>query len=82
MLDLLSTVAAAAVPQGLLFPGSVVRSAPFQVLAAFVAINTLVYGTLAAAKALPKVYAPAWFGGRNRRAQNRSIFPDPPERDS
>ncbi|PVU84475.1 hypothetical protein DDP54_00450 (plasmid) [Cellulomonas sp. WB94] len=66
----------------MLFPGSVVRSAPFQVLAAFVAINTLVYGTLAAAKALPKVYAPAWFGGRNRRAQNRSIFPDPPERDS
>ncbi|HEX7716694.1 MAG TPA: hypothetical protein VF416_05360 [Marmoricola sp.] len=76
------SAAAAVVPQGVLLPESVVQSAPFKVLAAFVAINTLIYGTLAAAKALPKVYAPAWFGGRNRRAQNRSIFPEPPERDS
>jgi hypothetical protein len=73
---------AAVVPQGVLLPESVVLSVPFKVLAAFVAINTLVYGTLAAAKALPKVHPPSWLGGRNRRAQNRSIFPEPPERDS
>lgn len=77
-----AVVAAAVVPQGVLLPESVVLSAPFKILAAFVAINTLIYGSLAAAKALPKVHSPSWFGGRNRRAQNRSIFPEAPDRDS
>ena len=78
MLSHLATV----VPQGVLLPESVVLSAPFKVLAAFVAINTLIYVTLAAAKTLPKVYPPSWFGGRKRRAKNHSIFPELPERDS
>ena len=74
--------AVAMVPQGLLLPESVVLSTSFKILAAFVAINTVMYGTLAVAKTLPKVHLPSWFGGRNRRVQNRSIFPEPPERDS
>ena len=69
--------ALAVLPQSVLLPESVVLSAPFKILAAFVAINTVIYGTLAAAKALPKVHPPSWFAGRNRRAQNRSIFPEP-----
>ena len=76
-----SAVTAAVVPQGLLFPEAVVLSAPFKILAAFVAINTLIYGSLTAAKALPKFHPPSAFGGRSRRQQNRSIFPDAPERD-
>jgi hypothetical protein len=76
------THALAAVPQGVLLPESVVLSAPFKILAAFVAINTVMYGTLAIAKTLPKVHPPSWFGGRNRRAQNRSIVPDTPGSES
>ena len=45
-------------------------------LAAFVAINTIVYVTLAVAKILPKVYVSDWFGTSNRRAETRSIDPD------
>ena len=47
-------------------------------LAAFVAINTIVYVTLAVAKILPKVYFSDWIGPRNRRAETRSIHPDAP----
>ena len=67
-------------PAGILFPESVVQSGPFQVLAAVVAINTVMYGALAVAKMLPKVHPPTWFGGRNRRTQNRSIHPVSPPR--
>ena len=47
----------------------------------FVALNTLMYVTLAVLKVLPKGYAFSWFSGRNRRAQNRSIYPEPPSSD-
>lgn len=65
---------------GILLPESVLSSGPFTVLAAFVAINTVMYAALAMAKVLPKVYPSSWFGGRNRRLQNRGIVPDPDER--
>ena len=69
-------LAAPAVTTGLVFPEAVVQSEPFAVLAAFVAINTVMYVVLAVAKILPKVYPSQWFGGRDRRVQNRSISPE------
>lgn len=71
-----SAAASAGEPAGLLLPEAVLRSTPVTVLAAFVAINTVMYGALAVAKMLPKVYPSSWVGGRNRRRQNRSIHPD------
>lgn len=63
-------------PMGVLLPESLLRNQFFGVLAAFVAINTIVYVTLAVAKMLPKVYVRDWIGPRNRRAETRSIDPD------
>ena len=65
-------------PMGILLPESVLRSEFVAVLAAFVAINTIVYVTLAVAKILPKVYVSDWIGPRNRRAETRSIDPNAP----
>lgn len=73
---MLTSVAHTIVPAGVLFPESVVQSGIFSVLAAFVAINTVMYSALAVAKMMPKVYPSSWVGGRSRRSQNRSIFPD------
>ena len=56
-------------------PESVLHSEGFAVLAAFVAINTVMYVALAVAKVLPKVYVSDWFTSRDRRAQNRGIHP-------
>jgi hypothetical protein len=69
---------ATVVPMGILLPDSVLRSEVIAVLAAFVAINTIVYVTLAVAKILPKVYVRDWIGTRNRRAETRSIDPSAP----
>ena len=63
-------------PMGVLLPESLLRNQFFGVLAAFVAINTIVYVTLAVAKMLPKVYVRDWIGPRNRRVETRSIDPD------
>ena len=60
-----------------LLPESVLHSGWFAVLAAFVAINTLMYVVLATATMLPKVHVADWFTSRDRRTQNRSIHPDP-----
>jgi hypothetical protein len=60
-----------------LLPESVLHSGWFAVLAAFVAINTVMYVVLATATMLPKVHVSDWFTSRDRRTQNRSIFPDP-----
>lgn len=51
------------------------HSMPLRVLTAFVAINTVIYSVLAVAKILPRVYPSTWFRGRNRRVEDRSIFP-------
>jgi len=42
----------------------------------FVAINTVLYLTLAIIKLLPKAYLSDWVDQRNRRAESRSIYPD------
>jgi hypothetical protein len=63
---------------GVLLPESLLRNDLFAVLAAFVAINTIVYVTLAVAKVLPKIYVSDWIGNRNRRSETRSIRPDAP----
>jgi hypothetical protein len=65
-------------PMGVLLPESVLSNELFAVLAAFVAINTIVYVTLAVAKMLPKIYVTDWIGSRNRRSETRSIRPDAP----
>lgn len=66
------------VPLGILFPESLVRSHGFAILAAFVAINTVVYVALSIAKALPKVYVGDHLPRRYSRAETRSIHPDGP----
>lgn len=63
---------------GILFPEALVRSHPFAILAAFVAINTVVYVALAIAKALPKIYVGDHLPRRYERAETRSIHPDGP----
>ena len=65
-------------PMGILLPEALLRSHVFMVLAAFVAINTIIYVTLAIAKMLPKVYVRDWVSTRNRRTETRSINPDDP----
>ena len=63
-------------PQGILLPESVLDSEVFGVLAAFVALNTVMYVVLAVAKILPKIYLSDYLGGRGRRSQTRSIYPE------
>lgn len=63
---------------GILLPESTLRTEWFAVLAAFVAINTMMYVVLATAKALPKVYLTDWVRRRYQRSETRSIFPDGP----
>lgn len=69
---------AAVVLQGLLLPSSLVNTTAFGVLAAFVAINTMMYTALAIAKMLPKLYVGDYNPRRRRRAETRSIDPDGP----
>jgi hypothetical protein len=63
---------------GILLPESTLREEFVAVLAAFVAINTIVYVTLAVAKILPRVYFRDLVDTRNRRSETRSIDPDAP----
>jgi hypothetical protein len=62
---------------GILLPVEVLQSEFFAVLAAFVAINTIMYVTLAIAKILPRVYVSDLFHRRNRRRRPRGIAPAP-----
>ncbi|GAA2003161.1 hypothetical protein [Brevibacterium samyangense] len=62
---------------GRVLPESVLHSEWFATLAAFVALNTVVYLCLALCKIFP-VPRPA-YRGRSRRAETRSIHPDAPE---
>lgn len=64
---------------GLLFEESFLTSNYFLTLAAFVAINTVMYAAMAVAKILPKIYFADWFTHRNRRSEIRSIYPDSPD---
>lgn len=65
-------------PLGILFPEALVRSHPFAILAAFVAINTVIYVALTVAKAMPKIYFGDYLPRRYVRAETRSIYPDGP----
>lgn len=66
------------VPAGILFPESLLNSDWFAILATFVAINTVMYAALAAAKVLPKIHRPGWLRSRHERGETRSIHPDAP----
>jgi len=57
-------------------PEHIVHTAWFASLSMFVAINTVVYLTLAMIKLLPKAYLSDWVDQRNRRSEIRSIYPD------
>ncbi len=72
---------AAVLPTGMLLPESVLHSDSFKIVATFVALNTVMYATLAVVKMLPKLHTPPWIDGRNRRAQDRSILHEPPAPD-
>lgn len=63
---------------GILLPESTLREEFVAVLAAFVAINTILYVTLSVAKMLPKVYVQDWLSTRDRRSETRSIDPESP----
>lgn len=63
---------------GLLLPESTLDQQWFRVLAAFVAVNTLVYVTLSIARSLPRFYLSDWLPRRHFRAETRSIHPDGP----
>jgi hypothetical protein len=58
---------------GILFPTALLHTPLFAVLAAFVAINTVMYASLAVAKVLPKIYVSDLWTSANRRVQNRGI---------
>ncbi|MCL2543234.1 MAG: hypothetical protein FWE71_12360 [Nocardioidaceae bacterium] len=65
-------------PLGILLPQSLMHSSWFGVLAAFVAVNTVVYVVLALAKSLPKIHPADWLPRRYERSETRSIHPDGP----
>ncbi|MCB5281423.1 MULTISPECIES: hypothetical protein [Micrococcaceae] len=64
------------VPAGLLLPHALLESDAFAALAAFVAINTVMYVALAVAKILPKVYVSDWIRRSNERSEPRGIIPE------
>ena len=57
-------------------PDSIMHGPWFAALSMFVAINTVLYLTLAIIKLLPKAYWSDWVNQRNRRSESRSIYPD------
>lgn len=59
-----------------LLPESIMHTEWFAALTMFVAINTLLYLTLAVVKLLPKTYLSDWVDRRDRRGETRSIHPD------
>jgi hypothetical protein len=68
-----------------MLPESVMHSAPFAILATFVALNTMMYASLAVAKLLPKVYLSDALHRRVRRDDDRSIdaaLPPLPQREA
>ncbi|MBM9433181.1 hypothetical protein [Flaviflexus equikiangi] len=69
MTDLIST--------GILLPESILFTRWFDILAAFTAINTIIYVVLAVVKTLPRLRLPKR-NQRNRRSQTRNIYPDAP----
>ena len=60
----------------MILPESVLTSEWFAALAAFVAINTAIYVTLALAKTMPRIYFRDYLPRTYERAETRSIYPD------
>ena len=65
---------AAAVPTGVFLPEALLFTDWFRIMAAFVAVNTVIYAVLAVAKVLPKLEPPDW--RRGQRSEPRGICPD------
>ena len=63
------------VATGVLLPESTLWAPWAQVLATFVAINTVMYVAVAVAKILPKVHLGDWLNTSYARAETRSIHP-------
>jgi hypothetical protein len=61
---------------GSILPNDLMHSHWFAVLTTFVAVNTVLYLTLAIIKILPKAYVSDWVDRRNRRAETRGIYPE------
>jgi len=61
---------------GIVLPVSVMQTQWFAVLSMFVAINTVLYLTLAVIKLLPKLYLSDWVNRSNQRVETRSIYPE------
>ena len=57
-------------------PQNIMHGPWFAALSMFVAINTVLYLTLAIVKLLPKAYLSYWIDLRNRRGETRSIYPE------
>lgn len=62
-----------------MIPESVLSTDWFAALAAFVAINTAIYVTLAVFKALPRIHVREYLPRNYQRAETRSIYPDADE---
>jgi hypothetical protein len=62
---------------GVLLPEAIMHSQWFAVLTTFVAVNTVLYLTLAIIKVFPKLYLSDWVVYRGRRSETRSIYPAP-----
>ncbi|RJT85764.1 hypothetical protein D6T64_19220 [Cryobacterium melibiosiphilum] len=60
----------------MLLPESTLHSEFFAILAAFVAINTVMFAALAIAKIVPMVHLGDLIPGRRRRSETRSIHPE------
>ncbi len=60
---------------GVLLPETTLWAPWAQVLATFVAINTVMYVAVAVAKILPKVHVGDWLNTSYARAETRSIHP-------
>lgn len=63
---------------GILFPHETLFTGWFGVLTAFVAVNTLMYVTLAILKVFPRFYPSDWLRRTNTRSETRHIHPDAP----
>ena len=66
---------ATTVASGALLSPPIMDAGPVRVLAAFVAINTVMYCALAVAKILPRLHPSTWLDRANRRGENRGIYP-------
>ncbi|WP_293954667.1 hypothetical protein [uncultured Corynebacterium sp.] len=60
----------------MILPESILTSEWFAALAAFVAINTAIYVTLALVKTMPRIYFRDYLPRTYERAETRSIYPD------